>query len=107
MLKQGMLFRLKKDSEDVVLVVPKELQEKALQWHHYIPSAAHQGVACTKAKLKKKFWFHLPRDVAEYMLTCDVCSRIKDQGVWESTTVRVTCRGSDGTCPHRLLGSIA
>jgi len=63
-----MLFRLKK--EDVELEVPRESQETALQWHHDIPSAAHQGVTRTKAKLKEKFiWFHLPRDVAKYVLT--------------------------------------
>ena len=49
-----------------------------MQWHHDIPSAAHQGVARTKAKLREKFfWYQMSKDIESYVLSCDVCSRNK------------------------------
>ena len=49
-----------------------------MQWHHDIPSAAYQGVARTKAKLREKFfWYQLSKDVETYVLSCDVCSKNK------------------------------
>ncbi len=59
-------------------MIPQELKEQAIRWHHDIPSSGHQGVARTKAKLKEKFfWFHLSKDVNSYVLSCDVCARNK------------------------------
>ena len=74
-LIDGVLFRKRLDSKDIELVVPASLKEQAMLWHHDIPSAGHQGVDRTKAKLKEKFfWVRLSRDVTSYVLTCSVCS---------------------------------
>ena len=77
-LVDGVLFRQKPTSKDFELVVPDSLKEKAIAWHHDIPSAAHQGIARTKAKLKEKcFWVRLSRDVESYALSCSACSQNK------------------------------
>ena len=74
-LIDGVLFRKRLDRQDIELVVPASLKEQAMLWHHDIPSAGHQGVDRTKAKLKEKFfWVRLSRDVTSYVLTCSVCS---------------------------------
>ena len=77
-LVDGVLFRQKTDSRDLELVVPDSMKEQAIAWHHDIPSAAHQGIARTKAKLKEKFfWVRLSRDVESYVLSCSACSQNK------------------------------
>lgn len=74
-LVDGVLFKKKLDSTDLELVVPDSLKEQAMAWHHDIPSAGHQGVARTKAKLKEKFfWVRLSKDIQSYVLSCSVCS---------------------------------
>lgn len=77
-LVDGVLFRQKMDSKDLELVVPDCLKEQAMAWHHDIPSAAHQGIARTKAKLKEKFfWVRLSRDIESYVLSCSICNKNK------------------------------
>jgi len=77
-LVQGVIFRMKPNSKDLELVVPTDLQTQAIEWHHDLPSAGHQGVARTKAKIQEKFfWRHISKDVERYVLTCDVCNRNK------------------------------
>ena len=77
-LVDDVLFRQKTDSKDVELVVPDSLKDQALFLHHDIPSAAHQGIARTKAKLREKFfWVRLPRDVESYVLSCSECNKNK------------------------------
>ena len=70
----------KLDSRDLELVVSDSLKDQAMAWHHDIPSAAHQGIARTKAKLREKFfWVHLSResDVESYVLSCSACTQNK------------------------------
>ena len=75
-LVDRVLFRQKTDSKDLELVVPDSLKEQAMALHHDIPSAAHQGIAQTKAELKEKFfWVRLSRDVESYVLSCSVCNQ--------------------------------
>jgi hypothetical protein len=63
-LVDGVLFKNNSDADDLQLVIPDSLKEQALLWHDDIPSAGHQGVARSKAKLKEKlFWVRLSRDV--------------------------------------------
>ena len=77
-LVDGVLFRKNPTSTDLELVVPDSLKEKAIELHHDIPSAAHQGIARTKAKLKEKFfWVRLSRDVESYVSSCSTCSQNK------------------------------
>jgi len=77
-LIDDVLFRQKKETFELELVVPAGLQHQVIEWHHDIPSSGHQGIARTKAKLKEKFyWYSLARDVEAFILSCDVCGRNK------------------------------
>ena len=61
-----------------LLAVPESLKKSVLSLHHDIPSAGHQGIARTKARLKEKFfWFQMSKDVESYVLSCNVCNRNK------------------------------
>ena len=67
-LVDRVLFRQKTDSKGLELVDPDSLKEQAMALHHDSPSAAHQGIARTKAKLKEKFfWVRLSRDDESYV----------------------------------------
>ena len=84
-LVEGVLFRKKpkENDQELLLVIPDSLKETAMLLHHDIPTAGHQGVARTKAKLKEKFfWFHLSRDIESYVLTCNVCNKNKKNRVY-------------------------
>ena len=80
-LRNGVLFKYdekEKAGGDSLLVIPESLKESAMSLHHDIPSSGHQGVARTKQKLKEKFyWFHMTRDIENYVLTCNVCNKNK------------------------------
>mgnify|MGYP002153704867 CR=1 FL=1 len=59
-------------------MIPIGLRDKALEWNHDIPSSGHQGIVRTRASMKEKFyWRGMNQDVANYIATCDVCSRNK------------------------------
>ncbi len=51
-LIDGVLFRNRPDSDEKDLVLPSSLRKVAFEWNHDIPSAGHQGVARTKARMK-------------------------------------------------------
>ena len=76
-LLDGVLFRQKTDSKDLELVVPDSLKEQAMALHHDIPSAAHQGIARTKAKLKEKFSGFGCQEMLNYVLSCSVRNQNK------------------------------
>ena len=79
-LIDGVLYRQKPevDMGDWLLVVPESLKKSVLSLHHDIPSAGHQGIARTKARLKEKFfWFQMSKDVESYVLYCNVCNQNK------------------------------
>ena len=58
------------------LVIPEGLRADAIRLSHDLPSAGHQGVAGTKARMKEMFyWYGMGKAVAEYVASCDVCRR--------------------------------
>ena len=79
-LIDGVLYRQKpeEDRGDWLLVVLESLKKSLLSLHHDIPSAGHQGIARTKARLKEKFfWFQMSKDVGSFVLSCNVCNQNK------------------------------
>ena len=63
---------------DKKLYVPSSLREQAISLNHDVPSAAHQGINRTKAKVKEKFYWHrMSDDVKDFVSSCDVCSQNK------------------------------
>ena len=66
------------ESEDRLLVVPKELREEVLRLCHDVPAAGHQGISRTKARLREKFfWYGMMKEAAGFVSTCGPCSRNK------------------------------
>ena len=59
------------------IVVPTQLRPKLLYIAHDIPAAGHLGVAKTKARLQRHFyWPGISSDVKEFCRTCNVCQRL-------------------------------
>ena len=59
------------------IVVPTLLRAELLHIAHAIPAAGHLGVAKTKARLVRHFyWPGISRDVKEFCRTCDICQRL-------------------------------
>ena len=77
-LIDGVLYRQRDEEYEKDLVVPTSLQEEVMCANHDIPSAGHQGVARTKARIKEKFyWYGMGGDIANYVATCATCSQNK------------------------------
>jgi hypothetical protein len=88
-LERGLLLRKWRDktvptvdgTECFQIVVPKTLRCELLYLAHDIPTAAHLGIAKTKARLEQHFyWPTLVQDVKQYVRTCDVCQRLGKGG---------------------------
>jgi len=59
------------------IFVPTLLRPKLLQLAHDIPAAGHLGVAMTKNRLLRHFyWPSISRDTKEFCQSCDVCQRL-------------------------------
>ena len=59
------------------IVVPTTLRAKLLQIAHDIPAAGHLGVAKTRNRLLRHFyWPSLSRDTKNYCRSCDICQRL-------------------------------
>jgi len=59
------------------IVVPNPLCGKLLHIAHDIPEAGHLGVAKTKNRLLRHFyWPSIPRDTKDYCRSCDTCQRL-------------------------------
>jgi len=59
------------------VVVPTVLRAKLLSVAHDIPAAGHLGVAKTKDRLLRHFyWPSINKDVKEFCRSCDVCQRL-------------------------------
>ena len=68
----------KKEGNQKRLVVPVTLRQTVLEFSHELPSAGHQGTERTMAKVKAKYhWYNMSRDIRNFVLTCDICSKNK------------------------------
>ncbi len=76
-LKGGVIWKQTVDGK-LLLVLPKSMQEEVLRGCHDIPSAGHQGIDRTTAKVKEKYsWYGLSKAVKLYVLSCDICNAHK------------------------------
>lgn len=72
------LYRQRDDNQEKDLMVPESLREQAMEANHDLPSAGHQGIARTKARMKEKFYWHgMGKCIANYVATCAVCNQHK------------------------------
>ena len=86
-LQSGVLVRVYRDlisppaAAIHQVVVPTVLRAKLLEIAHSIPAAGHLGVAKTKARLQRHFyWPTISSDIKEFCKTCDVCQRLGKGG---------------------------
>ena len=82
-LRSGVLVREWKDKLSPheaafhQVVVPTSLRATLLTVAHDIPAAGHLGVAKTKDRLIRHFyWPSLTKDVKDFCRSCDVCQRL-------------------------------
>jgi hypothetical protein len=88
-LDQGILMRAWRDVESPnvagtelsQIVVPSSLKTAILQVAHDIPAAAHLGMAKTKQRLERHFyWPTMLQDIKHYVRSCDICQRLGKGG---------------------------
>ncbi len=78
MVSEDIIY-LKSETDTDILVVPSDLRTQVISLHHDIPSAAHQGIARTKSRVKLQyFWYRMSSDIAQYVRGCKACNRCKD-----------------------------
>jgi len=59
------------------VVVPTQLRAKLLSVAHDIPAASHLGIAQTKERLLRHFyWPTITKDVKDFCRTCDTCQKL-------------------------------
>ena len=109
--EQGLLIHVERTDTTVrryfrqQVVVPEELQERVLHWHHGSSVTAHQGVSRTYQAIREHYyWQGLRRDVYRYVMACK-CQGLKvkkpvaagDDGhlesAWPNDLVVVDCAG--------------
>ena len=65
------------DAEVIKIVAPKPIRSQLLRIAHDIPASGHLGIAQTKSRLEKHFyWTTITKDVRQYVLFCDICQRL-------------------------------
>jgi len=88
-LENGVLMRAWRDKEMLnipgtectQIVLPYCLRAAMLRLAHDIPAAAHLGMAKTKQRLDRHFyWPSLSQDIKRYVRSCDVCQRLGKGG---------------------------
>jgi transposase InsO family protein len=83
----GILYKIKNSNRHYnlrilgnkhLLVVPKSMQQKILQWAHDHPTAGHSGQQKTLFRLTTRvFWESMRKDIYKYVNTCEECQKFK------------------------------
>ncbi|CAM4850035.1 unnamed protein product [Rotaria magnacalcarata] len=61
-----------------LLVIPKAMQHKLLQWAHDHPTAGHAGQQKTLFRLSTRvYWASMWKDIYNYVAACQECQRFK------------------------------
>ncbi len=75
-MSDGIIYHMGK--EDDQLVIPESLKGDILKLCHDIPSSGHQGIARTKERIKRNyFWYKLNKDVVNHIAKCQPCALSK------------------------------
>lgn len=76
---QGVIYIKKEDRQ--LILVPRNLREKAIRLHHDLPTAGHAGIKKTMLRIMEKFyWPKMKIDVTQFIRACDACSKRSDYG---------------------------
>ena len=81
--------------ENFKIIVPSSLIEKVIQSGHLL--GAHEGAKRLFLRISRNFfWFAMRRDIALFVMTCDVCDKFKSMSCPPKNhlrPVRVVFRG--------------
>jgi len=94
------------------IVLPTQYREEAMRSAHASISGGHMGVKKTQDKVAMiAYWVGWQRDVREYCIRCDACTRYHRGGVKKRGELQSMCVGApwerlaiDITGPHPLFG---
>ncbi|VDI27662.1 Hypothetical predicted protein [Mytilus galloprovincialis] len=68
----------KDEGASVRLVIPSSLKDTVMELCHELPSAGHQGMVRTMAKVKTRYqWYRMTSDIKAFVATCSVCNKNK------------------------------
>lgn len=85
----GVLYRQRVSGDEKDLVLPASMKQEAIRLNRDLPSAGHQGVARTKARVKEKFhWYKMNQDIASYVSTCGSCNQQKKADMYGHVPVQ-------------------
>ncbi|CAF5186822.1 unnamed protein product, partial [Rotaria magnacalcarata] len=86
-LVNGLLYKIKNSNihynqriigEKHLLVIPKTMQNKVLEWAHDHPTAGHGGQQKTLFRLTTRvYWESMKKDVFNYISACQACQQFK------------------------------
>ncbi|CAG2209720.1 unnamed protein product [Mytilus edulis] len=78
----------KDEGASVRLVIPSSLKDTVMELCHELPSAGHQGMVRTMAKVKTRYqWYRMTSDIKAFVATCSVCNKNKKPNI-------MSCKGS-------------
>ena len=86
-LINGLLYKIKNSNRNYnqrilgnkhLLVIPKAIQPKLLEWAHDHPTAGHGGQQRTLFRLSSRvFWESMRKDIYHYVAACAACQQFK------------------------------
>ncbi|CAF1502254.1 unnamed protein product [Adineta steineri] len=73
-----------------LLVIPKSMQHKLLQWAHDHPTAGHAGQQKTLFRLSTRvYWDSLRKDIYNYVAACNECQKFKYNNTPTATPIQL------------------
>jgi hypothetical protein len=73
-----------------LLVIPKSMQHKLLQWAHDHPTAGHAGQQKTLFRLSTRvYWESLRKDIFNYVAACNECQKFKYNNLPSATPMQL------------------
>jgi hypothetical protein len=86
-IQEDILCRQVND-EQVQIILPPSLHDKALKYFHDSATAGHTGIDRTEARWSQDYyWPHIRKIVADYIRACPVCEKFKSSR--ENTTAEL------------------
>lgn len=94
-MNNGVLYRYNQspedESEDALLVIPKHEIQRILTEHHDAPTAGHNGVQRTTARIASRYtWTGMRKQIADYVSRCKECQKYKAQNLKPAGLIQST-----------------
>lgn len=94
-MNNGVLYRYNQsadeDSEDALLVIPKQEIQRILTEYHDAPTAGHYGVQRTLARIASRYtWTGMRKQITAYVEKCKECQKYKAQNLKPAGLIQST-----------------